>query len=110
LILPGKSKTMPLGKRGGATSKPKLAVEERDGPLRTPEEAAAYLAVKESLVRRLFSEGKLRGRYISRQLRFHVDDLDAFIEESLATEAKRASMRASTPQPLRRRSSRRRDV
>ena len=50
-------------------------------PLLTAEQAAEYLSIGISTVNRHRREGRLRATYICSDARYHVDDLDAYIEE-----------------------------
>ncbi|MDA2995326.1 MAG: helix-turn-helix domain-containing protein [Actinomycetota bacterium] len=49
-------------------------------PLLTAEQAAEYLSIGISTVNRYRREGRIKATYISSDARYHIDDLDAFIE------------------------------
>lgn len=48
-------------------------------PLLTVDQAAEYLTVRPSFVRRLIHEKRIPTVHLGRLVRLHVDDLDAFI-------------------------------
>ena len=50
-------------------------------PLLTAKEAAGYLSVSVSIVNKLRREGRLEATYICSDARYHVKDLDAYIDE-----------------------------
>lgn len=50
-------------------------------PLLTAEQAAEYLSIGISTVNRYRREGRLRATYICSDARYHVEDLDAYIDE-----------------------------
>jgi len=49
-------------------------------PLLTADEAAAYLSIAKSTLNRYRREGRIKATYICSDARYHIDDLDAFIE------------------------------
>jgi excisionase family DNA binding protein len=50
-------------------------------PLLTAEQAAEYLSIGISTVNRYRREGRLRATYICSDARYHVEDLDAYIDK-----------------------------
>jgi excisionase family DNA binding protein len=50
-------------------------------PLLTAEQAAEYLSIGISTVNRYRRDGRIKATYICSDARYHVDDLDAYIQE-----------------------------
>lgn len=49
-------------------------------PLLTADRAAEYLSIAKSTLNRYRREGRIKATYICSDARYHIDDLDAFIE------------------------------
>ena len=64
-----------------ASARPEKPYRERQGELLTLEEVADLLAVKERMVRRLMSDGRLRRTKVGKHVRVHREDLAKFIGE-----------------------------
>lgn len=69
------------GKRSRRPSDPNRPYSRERGPLLTPEEAASYLACTERQVRRQVYEKQLSPTYVGGLLRFHIDDLESYVEK-----------------------------
>jgi excisionase family DNA binding protein len=73
------SKTNQRKYKGGSSAKPKRPFAERKGRLMTPEEASDELGVTERMIMRLIYNGELRATHVSKLVRIHVEDLDAYV-------------------------------
>ena len=64
---------------GGSSTKPKRPWSERQGVLLTEEEAAEYLGVTKRFVERTRLAGELQVTYVGRLVRYHIEDVEAYI-------------------------------
>ena len=60
---------------------PNHSTNSARSPLLTAEQAAEYLSIGISTVNKYRRDGRIKATYICSDARYHVDDLDAYIQE-----------------------------